>query len=92
MVSRASRFRRCLAPNPDLRRFVQEDMGRHSFPIWSRAAREIARAYRVAGSPLQALQALVPPVPVLHQFPMFEVPDAMVSAIERFVSAVQATP
>lgn len=109
------------APNPELGRFVREDLGHHSFPMWSRAAREIARAYRDGGSPLRALGSLVPPAPVLHlyaqpddeeyieaqrafaarhpwlsivrleaksHFPMFEVPDAMVSAIERFVSAV----
>lgn len=105
--------------SPELIRFVREEMGAYGAPMWARAGREILAAYAAAGSPLQALAALTPPVPTLHlyaqppdpgylaaqeafrarhpwftvekldarsHFPMFEVPDAMAAAIERFVA------
>jgi pimeloyl-ACP methyl ester carboxylesterase len=54
--------------NPSLIRFVREDTGSYGFEMWARAAREISAAYAHAGSPLQALAALDPPVPVLHLY------------------------
>jgi pimeloyl-ACP methyl ester carboxylesterase len=105
--------------NPALINFVRQDMGAHGSEMWGRAGREIASAYARMGSPLNALSALNPPVPVLHlyaqpndptylaaqrsfatshpwfsvqklqarsHFPMFEVPDEMVAAIETFVA------
>jgi pimeloyl-ACP methyl ester carboxylesterase len=104
--------------NPALEHFVREEMGACGFEVWSRAAREISAAYAQYGSPLRALAALNPPIPVLHlyaqpedagylaaqqsfaaqhpwfqveklrarsHFPMFETPDEIASAIERFV-------
>ena len=85
----------------------------------ARAGREISAAYARAGSPLQALAKLEPPVAVLHlyaqpddpgilaaqqsfgvahpwfqvskmqarsHYPMYEVPDEMAAAIERFLA------
>lgn len=105
--------------NPELHRFVREEMGSYGFDMWARAAREINAAYARAGSPLRALAAIQPPVPVLHlyaqpedpgylaaqqsfaashswfsvgklnarsHFPMFEVSNEMVVAIEGFVA------
>jgi pimeloyl-ACP methyl ester carboxylesterase len=104
---------------PALTHYVREDMGSYPFEMWARAGREISAAYAKAGSPLQALASLDPPVPVLHlyaqpddpgylaaqrsfsaahpwfqasrlearsHFPMYEVPDEMVMAIERFAA------
>lgn len=56
------------ATNPDLIRFVRKEMGSYGFAMWSRAAREIAAAYIKEGSPLQALSALKPAIPVLHLY------------------------
>jgi pimeloyl-ACP methyl ester carboxylesterase len=53
---------------PELTRYVREDMGSYPFEMWARAGREISSAYAKAGSPLQALATLDPPVPVLHLF------------------------
>lgn len=104
---------------PALTRYVREDMGSYPFEMWARAGREIGAAYTKAGSPLQALANLEPPVAALHlyaqpddpgylaaqqsfsgahpwfqvskldahsHFPMYEVPDEMAKAIERFVN------
>jgi pimeloyl-ACP methyl ester carboxylesterase len=54
--------------NPQLVRFVREEMGSQGFAMWARAAREIAAAYARAGSPLEALAGLDPPPPVLHLY------------------------
>ncbi len=48
--------------------FVRQEMGSYGFDMWARAAREISAAYTEAGSPLQALSRLDPPVPVLHLY------------------------
>jgi pimeloyl-ACP methyl ester carboxylesterase len=53
---------------PDLRRYVVEDMGSYGFDMRARAGREIAAAYSQAGNPLRALAALEPPVPTLHLY------------------------
>lgn len=104
---------------PALTHYVRDDMGSYPFDMWARAEREIGRAYTRAGSPLQALAAFDPPVPVLHlyaqpedpgylaaqqsfsgahpwfqvsrlparsHFPMYEVPESMAAAVERFVA------
>jgi pimeloyl-ACP methyl ester carboxylesterase len=104
---------------PALTQYVRQDMGSYPFEMWARAGREISAAYAKAGSPLQALATLEPPVAVLHlyaqpddpdylaaqqsfsaahpwfqvskldahsHFPMYEVPDEMAKAIERFVT------
>ncbi|MGE5444637.1 MAG: alpha/beta fold hydrolase, partial [Ignavibacteriales bacterium] len=60
--------------NPRLIRFVREEMGSYGFEMWSRAAREISAAYAEAGSPLQLLSALEPPVLVLHLYAQPEDP------------------
>jgi hypothetical protein len=43
-------------------------MGSYDFAMWSRAAREIERAYARHGSPLRALAAMSPTIPVLHLY------------------------
>jgi pimeloyl-ACP methyl ester carboxylesterase len=53
---------------PDLLRYVGEDMGSYGFDMRARAGREIAAAYARAGNPLRALAALQPPVPTLHLY------------------------
>lgn len=54
--------------HPEVLRFVREDMGGYPAVMWSRAGREIAAAYAREGSPLKALAALSPPLPVLHLY------------------------
>jgi pimeloyl-ACP methyl ester carboxylesterase len=53
---------------PALTHYVREDMGSYPFEMWTRAGREISKAYAKAGSPLQAPATLDPPVPVLHLY------------------------
>jgi pimeloyl-ACP methyl ester carboxylesterase len=53
---------------PPLTQYVREDMGSYPFAMWARAGREIAAAYRSAGSPFQALATLDTAVPVLHLY------------------------
>lgn len=54
--------------NLELKRFVREEMGSYGFEMWARAAREIHRAYRIAGSPLHQLALLEPHPPALHLY------------------------
>ena len=54
--------------DPWLVRFVRDEMGSYGFEMWSRAAREISTAYADAGTPLQILAGLNPPLPVLHLY------------------------
>jgi pimeloyl-ACP methyl ester carboxylesterase len=49
-------------------RFVDNEMGTYPAEMWARAAREIGGAYEREGSPLRALAALTPPVPVIHAY------------------------
>ncbi len=51
-----------------VQRFVHDDMGAYPAEMWARAGREIGAAYASEGSPLRALAALTPPVPVLHAY------------------------
>jgi pimeloyl-ACP methyl ester carboxylesterase len=53
---------------PDLRRYVGEDMGSYGFDMRARAGREIAAAYTRAVNPMRALAALEPTVPTLHLY------------------------
>ncbi|HXH14461.1 MAG TPA: alpha/beta hydrolase [Alphaproteobacteria bacterium] len=59
---------------PELTAYVRQDMGSYGFDMWARAGREIGAAYAKAGSPLQLLAALDPPVPVLHLYAQPEDP------------------
>jgi pimeloyl-ACP methyl ester carboxylesterase len=71
--------------HPEVIRHVREDMGSYGFDCWSRASREIGSAYAAEGSPLEALSALDPPVPVLHLYA--QPPDAgYLSAQRQFAS------
>lgn len=54
--------------DPELIRFVRDEMESYGFEMWSRAAREISTAYADAGTPLQVLAGLHPPLPVLHLY------------------------
>jgi pimeloyl-ACP methyl ester carboxylesterase len=53
---------------PELTAYVRQDMGSYGFDMWARAGREIGAAYAESRSPLQALAALDPAVPVLHMY------------------------
>jgi uncharacterized protein (TIGR02246 family) len=53
---------------PDLVRYVRDDMGSYGFDMRARAGREIAAAYAAAGNPLRALATLQPAVPTLHLY------------------------
>jgi nucleoside-diphosphate-sugar epimerase len=53
---------------PELARYVREEMDSYSFDMWARAGREIYSAYAKEGSPLKALAALKPTLPVLHLY------------------------
>ncbi len=52
--------------NQDVIRFVREEMGSYGADMWMRSGREIGGGYAKAGSPLNELATLNPPVPVLH--------------------------
>jgi pimeloyl-ACP methyl ester carboxylesterase len=54
------------ATDPDLVRFVREDMGAFDFAMWSRAAREIFTAFHRRPVPLEALSSLG--ASVLHMY------------------------
>ena len=54
--------------NPEVIRFVRQEMASHGFEMWARAGREILAAYAQVGSPLKALAELDPPVPTLHLY------------------------
>lgn len=70
---------------PALESYVRNDMGSYGFDMWARAGREISAAYAQAGSPLRALAALAPPVPVLH---LYSQPDdpAWLAAQQSFAA------
>lgn len=72
--------------NPDLSRFLHQEMGAYPYEMWARAARAIGKAYAEAGSPLQALSHLAPPVPVLH---LYATPEGkeFLDAQEAFAAA-----
>src|SRR5262249_29761058 len=54
--------------HPRVLRFVRDDMGSYLPDMWARAAREIGGAFEREGSPLRALAALRPPIPVMHLY------------------------
>lgn len=54
--------------NAEVNHFVRDTMGSYGFDMWNRSGREISRAYAQAGSPLQELATLQPPVPALHLY------------------------
>lgn len=60
--------------NAALVRFMREEMGSYSFEMWERAAREISTVYADAGTPLQTLAGLTPPLPVMHLYAQPEDP------------------
>ncbi len=68
---------------PTVRRLVHEDMGAVDPVMWSRAAREVEAAYARERSPLHALDALRPHVPVLHLYGQPE-DEAYLAAQIRF--------
>ena len=71
--------------NPDLTRFVQDEIGAYGQAMWARAAREISAAYEKEGSPLQALSHLVPAIPVLHLYAQPQT-DAYLNAQQAFAA------
>ena len=72
--------------NAKVIRLVREVMGSYGSEMWARGGREIATAYRREGSPLKALAALHPPVPVLHLYAQPEDPGFF-QAQEGFAEA-----
>jgi pimeloyl-ACP methyl ester carboxylesterase len=68
LETREELFRRWIAGTDEIKviHHIRQEMGTYGFEMWSRAAREIERAYAAQGSPLSALSALAPRVPVLH--------------------------
>jgi pimeloyl-ACP methyl ester carboxylesterase len=69
LTTRGALFRRWLADSSESHvvRHIREEMGSYGYEMWSRAAREIARAY-AGGTPLEALARLDPPCPTLHLY------------------------
>lgn len=67
-------------------RLVREVMGAYDAAMWARAGREIAGEYRRHGSPLTALAALRPPVPVRHLYAQPGDPGFL-AAQEKFAAA-----
>lgn len=72
--------------DPNIIRLVQDVMGSYGADMWARAGREIGTAYRREGSPLKALAALDPPVPVLHLYAQPEDPGFL-QAQDAFAAA-----
>ena len=72
--------------NLGLARFIHQEMGAYPYEMWARAARSISKGYTEAGSPLQALSSLTPPVPVLHLYATVE-DKAFEDAQEIFAAA-----
>ncbi|GAC1690953.1 MAG: alpha/beta fold dioxygenase AqdC [Ktedonobacteraceae bacterium] len=54
--------------NQKVKHFVRDIMGSYGYDMWKRSGREIAHAYAQAGSPLQELATLQPPVTSLHLY------------------------
>lgn len=54
--------------NPELIRYVQEEIGAYAFEMWARAAREIEQAYKTDENPLRVFARMRPAVPVLHVY------------------------
>lgn len=65
--------------DPRLTNFVRGRMGAHGYPMWSRAARAVQKAYTKHGSPLAALGRLDPPPPVLHLYAQPRTPGFLVA-------------
>ncbi|HKD18196.1 MAG TPA: alpha/beta hydrolase [Thermoanaerobaculia bacterium] len=72
--------------DPEVERFVRTEMGAYGFPMWSRAGREISRAYEREGSPLAALGRPSPPVPTLHVYATPDDPEFL-RAQQEFAAA-----
>ncbi len=72
--------------NADVNSFVRGTMGSYNFDMWSRSGREISRAYAQAGSPLQELNTLHPPVSALHLYTQPDDP-AYLAAQQAFAEA-----
>ena len=72
--------------NADVNNFVRGTMGSYGFDMWNRSGREISRAYAQAGSPLQELTTLHPPVPALHLYTQPDDP-AYLAAQQAFAEA-----
>ena len=70
LETREELFRRWIAgtDSAPVIRHIREELGSYGFEMWSRAAREIERAYGTHGNPLGALAQLAPRVPALHLF------------------------
>jgi pimeloyl-ACP methyl ester carboxylesterase len=54
--------------NPELTRFVRDELGSYGFEMWSRAAREIGNAYAKSGNPLREIWSMMRPPEVLHLY------------------------
>lgn len=54
--------------NPELTEFVRGEMGSTSADMWMRSGREIGGCYARGGSPVQAMSAMDPSVPILHLY------------------------
>ncbi|HEV8247876.1 MAG TPA: alpha/beta hydrolase, partial [Polyangiaceae bacterium] len=70
---------------PRVHAFVAE-MGKLGFDMWSRAGREIARAFAAQPKPLAALAELSPSCPTLHLFAQPDDP-AFLAAQRQYASA-----
>jgi pimeloyl-ACP methyl ester carboxylesterase len=60
--------------DPELTRFVRDEMGGYSAEMWLRSGREIGRCYAAGEYPLNALAALTPPAPTLHLYAQPDLP------------------
>ena len=52
--------------NHDIVNHVNDEMAKYSFEMWARSGREIARAYRKWGNPMQRMAALKQKRPITH--------------------------
>lgn len=52
--------------NQDIIHHVNEEMAKYSFEMWARSGREIARAYRKWGNPMQRMAAMAEHRPITH--------------------------
>lgn len=72
--------------NQDVIDHVNQEMAGYSFEMWARSGREIARAYRRRGSPMQRMQAMAAPRPITHIFSQ-PVAPAYHAAQQHFAAA-----
>lgn len=72
--------------NPEVIKFIRQEMGSYSAEMWMRSGREIGAGYAEKSHPLQELSVLEPTVPVLHLYAQPDDPEYL-AAQESFAES-----